>query len=256
MTTASRHAEPIHGSSSAVENYAKAIYALQARREGPVTTGALARRLDVTAGSASTMIKRLHELGIVEHNPYHGVELTAPGRRIALSVIRKHRLLELFLVESLGVPWDRVHREAEVLEHHLSDELAELIAEKLGQPKHDPHGDPIPTADGKVDEGETVALEALEPGASGTFVRVSDSDPAMLRYLAEHGIAPGVSFEILDRQPFGGPLSVRFAHSIESLGGGLARAMRVDLHQHAGPDRPALTPVRAGGAGPDDPRPR
>lgn len=234
MTVPSDHVEAAAGGhSSAVENYAKAVYALQVRGEGPVSTSALATRLGVTAASASAMIRKLDTLGLVEHVPYHGVRLTESGAQIALKVIRKHRLLELFLVEILGVPWDRVHREAEVLEHHLSDELAALIADRLGQPTCDPHGDPIPTADGTIDEGETVALDTLRSGASGTFVRVSDSDPAMLRYLAEHQILPGACFEVLDRQPFGGPLSVRFAHSIESLGGGLARAMRVDVQAPA-----------------------
>jgi DtxR family transcriptional regulator, Mn-dependent transcriptional regulator len=231
----SHHSHPTHGPSSAVENYVKAIYALEARGDGVVTTTALATRLGVTPASASAMIKKLDTLGIVEHTRYQGVRLTEQGARIALKVIRKHRLLELFLVENLGVPWDRVHREAEVLEHQLSDELTALIAEQLGQPTHDPHGDPIPTADGNVDEGETVALETLEPGAQGTFVRVSDSDPAILRYLAEHRIVPGVRLEVLDRQPFGGPLTVRFADSIESLGGGLARAMRVELDRSPAP---------------------
>ncbi|HYM56366.1 MAG TPA: metal-dependent transcriptional regulator [Solirubrobacteraceae bacterium] len=242
MADAAHHAHASGGPGTAVENYAKAIYTLQSRSAGAVSTGALASRLGVTASSASAMTRKLHRLGVVEHNRFHGVRLTERGARIALKVIRKHRLLELYLVESLGVPWDRVHRDAEVLEHHLSDELAALIAEKLNQPTHDPHGDPIPTADGKIDEGETVPLETLEPGARGTFVRVSDSDPAMLRYLAEHGIAPGAHFEILDRQPFGGPLSVRFANSIEALGGGLARAMRVELQGHAGADQSTALP--------------
>ncbi|MBA2513272.1 MAG: metal-dependent transcriptional regulator [Solirubrobacterales bacterium] len=231
---AARHPDPTEEPSSAVEDYVKSIYALQARWEGPVTIGDLARRLDVTAGSASAMVKRLHESGIVEHTRYQGVALTQRGSQIALKVIRKHRLLELFLVETLGVPWDRVHRDAELLEHQLSDELTALIAEKLGEPTHDPHGDPIPTAENTVDEGETVALETVEPGFSGTFVRVSDADPAMLRYLAEHRITPGEPFEVIERQPFGGPLSVRFAHSIEALGGELARAMRVELHSTPG----------------------
>jgi len=232
---AAHHAHPTDGPSSAVENYAKAIYALQTRRAGAVTNGALAERLDVTPGSVSSMVKKLNELGIVEHDPYHGVQLTERGERMALRVIRKHRLLELFLVESLGMSWDRVHRDAEVLEHHLSDELAAIIAERLGQPTHDPHGDPIPTADGTVDEGHTMSLEALEPGTRGRFVRVSDSNPAMLRYLAERRISPGESFEVIEKQPFGGPLSVRFADSIQSLGGELARAMRVELHEKADP---------------------
>jgi DtxR family Mn-dependent transcriptional regulator len=128
------------------------------------------------------------------------------------------------------VPWDRVHQEAEVLEHVLSEELEELIAAKLGNPTHDPHGDPIPTPDLRLVEPDTLALDALETGARGTFVRVSDSDPEMLRYLAERGIAPGARFEIVDRQPFGGPLFARFGGGdVHVLGGELARAMRVEL---------------------------
>ena len=215
--------------SSAVEDYAKAIYALQVRSSEPVTNNALAERLDVTPGSASAMVKRLDELGLVSHVPYRGVTLTDAGRRVALEVIRHHRLLELYLVESLGVPWDRVHAEAEVLEHVLSEELEELISAKLGDPTHDPHGDPIPTRDLQITEGETESLEQMRPGACGTFVRISDSDPEMLRYLADRGIAPGDRFEVVDRQPFGGPLFVRFGHGDEThpLGGELARAMRV-----------------------------
>lgn len=239
-----------HPRGQAVEDYAKAIYSLQLRAAGDsVSTNALAARCDVTAASVSAMMKKLAERGLVTHEPYHGVRLTAEGERLALKVIRKHRLLELFLLKSLDVPWDRVHREADLLEHHLSDELAALIAEKLDQPTHDPHGDPIPTIDGTIDEGHTVALDTLQPGDTGTFVRVSDSDSAMLRYLAEHQIMPGAHFEVLDRQPFGGPLSIRFANSIESLGGGLARAMRVDLQPPAGADG-AL--AAAGGPPEDD----
>src|SRR5213080_2079199 len=178
--------------SSAVEDYAKAIYALQERGEGcAVTTNALAERLHVTPASASAMAKKLNSMGLVEHEPYRGVQLTGKGSAIALEVIRHHRLLELYLSESLGVPWDRVHDEAEVLEHVLSEELEELIAAKLGDPTHDPHGDPIPTADLVVEEVPTERLADLEAGAAGCFVRVSDSDPAMLRYLADRGIAPG-----------------------------------------------------------------
>src|ERR1700752_5180051 len=131
--------------SSATEDYAKAIYALQERGDDPVSTNALAERLGVTPASASGMVKRLGELGLVEQEPYRGVSLTEDGRRVALEVMRHHRLLELYLVETLGVPWDRVHQEAEVLEHVLSEELEELISAKLGDPTHDPHGDPIPT---------------------------------------------------------------------------------------------------------------
>jgi DtxR family Mn-dependent transcriptional regulator len=192
-----------------------------------VTTNALAARLGVTAASASGMVKRLSEIGLVSHEPYQGVSLTEAGRRVALEVIRHHRLLELYLVESLGVPWDRVHAEAEVLEHVLSEELEELIAAKLGDPTHDPHGDPIPTRDLIIEEVPTESLAALDEGARGVFARVSDSDPEMLRYLAARGISPGDELEVIERQPFGGPLFVRFGDEVHPLGGDLARAMRV-----------------------------
>ncbi|MCW3066289.1 MAG: iron (metal) dependent repressor, DtxR family [Solirubrobacterales bacterium] len=220
-----------HQPSTAVEDYAKAIYALQQRSGAAVSTNALADRLGVTAASASGMVRKLGELGFATHEPYKGVELTDAGRRVALEVLRHHRLLELYLAESLGVPWDRVHDEAEVLEHHISEELEELIAAKLGDPTHDPHGDPIPTRDLTIEEALTDALDTLPVGASGCFVRVSDSDPEMLRYLAERGIAPGDGFVVEERQPFGGPLFVRFGADLHVLGGDLARAMRVDGHR-------------------------
>jgi DtxR family Mn-dependent transcriptional regulator len=222
--------EPAGLRSSAIEDYAKAIYALERRGSEPVSTNALADRLGVTAGSASGMVKRLGELGLAEHRPYHGVSLTAEGRRVALEVMRHHRLLELYLVESLGVPWDRVHAEAEVLEHVLSEELEELIAAKLGDPTHDPHGDPIPTRDLEIEERPTHSLQSLTIGDRGTFTRVSDSDPEMLRFLNERGIAPGDALEVVDKQPFGGPLFVRFGENVHVLGGALAKAMRVELH--------------------------
>jgi DtxR family Mn-dependent transcriptional regulator len=163
--------------------------------------------------------------------PYRGVQLTDDGRRIALEVLRHHRLLELYLAETLDVPWDRVHDEAEVLEHVLSEDLEELIAAKLGDPTHDPHGDPIPTRDGRIVEAETLSLQEVTPGARGLFVRVSDSDPEMLRYLARCGISPGDRFTVRERQPFGGPLFVVFDGGEHPLGGDLARAMRVELDE-------------------------
>jgi DtxR family Mn-dependent transcriptional regulator len=215
--------------SHAVEDYAKAIYVLETSGSEPVSTTALAERLNVTPGSVSAMVKKLHELDLVTHTPYRGVRLTAAGRRTALEVIRHHRLLELFLAEVLEMPWDRVHQEAEVLEHVLSSELEEIIAAKLGNPTRDPHGDPIPTADFQIDEGETRSLADLQPGDRGLFVRISDSDPEMLRYLGERGVTPGASFEVIDRQPFGGPLFVRFGDDVHPLGGELADAMRVEV---------------------------
>jgi len=211
--------------SSAVEDYAKAIYALET--QDAVTTTALAQRMGVTPASASGMVRKLCELGLVAHEPYKGVRLSDDGRKLALEVIRHHRLLELYLAQDLGVPWDRVHDEAEVLEHVLSEELEALIAAKLGNPTHDPHGDPIPTADLQLAEQPTQRLSDLEPGDRGTFVRISDADPAMLRYLAERDIAPGACFEVEDKQPFGGPLFARFGDETQIIGGRLADAMRV-----------------------------
>jgi DtxR family transcriptional regulator, Mn-dependent transcriptional regulator len=216
--------------SEAIEDYAKAIYALQQRGEsGTVATNELAARLGVTAGSASAMIKKLAEKGFVEHVPYHGVQLTAKGERVALEVMRHHRLLELYLSEHLGMPWDRVHEEADALEHVLSEDLEARIAAKLGNPTHDPHGDPIPAADLTIEENQTRSLADLTPGQRGRFVRVSDSHPAMLRYLDDRGVRLGDSLEVLERQPFDGPLTVRFDGTVHVLGGALATAMRVTL---------------------------
>jgi DtxR family transcriptional regulator, Mn-dependent transcriptional regulator len=219
--------------SEAIEDYAKAIYALQrhAGGEGGVSTNDLAERLGVTPASVSAMLKKLAERGLARHEPYRGVQLTPEGERVALEVLRHHRLLELYLAEHLGVPWDRVHAEAEALEHYISEDLEARIAAKLGNPTHDPHGDPIPDADLVMEEGETRRLDELAPGDRGRFVRISDSDPAMLRYLHERGVRLGDRLEVLERQPFGGPLTVRFGEQVEGqvLGGELAAAMRVEL---------------------------
>jgi DtxR family Mn-dependent transcriptional regulator len=214
--------------SPAMEDYSKAIFALESRSGEPVSTTALAGRLGVTPGSVSAMLKKLAELGLVTHSPYHGAQLTLEGRRVALEVLRHHRLLELFLAETLGMSWDRVHREAEVLEHVLSEDLEAAISEKLGDPSVDPHGDPIPTAELEIHEGATVSLDSLSAGQHGVFVRVSDSDAEMLRFLSDRGIAPGDRLEVLDKQPFDGPVFVRFGEVVEVLGGNLARAMRID----------------------------
>ena len=178
--------------SEAIENYAKAIYALARRGDGTVTTNALAER-------------------------------------VALEVLRHHRLLELYLAEHLGVPWDRVHDEAEALEHVISEDLEARIAAKLGHPTHDPHGDPIPSAELVIDEGDTQALEALPVGTRGRFVRVSDSDPTMLRWLHDQGIVLGAALDVVDRQPFEGPVTIRLGDREHVLGGRVAHAMRVEL---------------------------
>ena len=212
---------------AAVEDYVKAIYMLEGSGEA-ASTNALAARLDVTPAAVSGMLRKLVGLGLVEHEPYRGVRLTERGRFVALEVIRHHRLLELFLVENLGMGWDEVHAEAEVLEHVLSEELEELIAAKLGNPTLDPHGDPIPSRDLAIaDDVGSCDLYQLEPGSSGTFVRVSDTDPEMLRFLTERGIRPGALLQVLERQPFDGPLSVRVGKRLHVLGAVLARAIRV-----------------------------
>src|SRR4030088_160723 len=212
-----------------VEDSAKAVYALEARAGGAVSTTDLAERLGVTAGSVSAMVRKLAELGLVDHEPYRGVRLTENGREVALEVLRHHRLLELFLAQELGMSWDRVHAEAEVLEHVLSEDLEQLIAARLGHPTLDPHGDPIPTNEFEIDEGEAHSLDELSSGAAGRFVRVSDSDPEMLRYLAGQGIALSDHLEVTGSQPLGGPLSVRLGNRELALGGELASAMRIEV---------------------------
>ena len=211
---------------TAVQDYAKAIFTLQSRT-GAASTTDLATLLEVRPASVSGMLRKLSELGLVEHERYRGARLTGRGRRVALEVIRHHRLVELFLVESLGMTWDEVHAEAEVLEHALSEELEELIAAKLGDPTVDPHGDPIPSRELKLAETPAPALVELAPGEKATFVRISDTEPEMLRWLGERGIVPGARLELVERQPFDGPLFVRVGKDVHVLGATLSRAMHV-----------------------------
>jgi DtxR family Mn-dependent transcriptional regulator len=192
----------------AVQDYLKAIYVLEAAGER-VTTSALARRMGVSAPSATAMTKRLDELGLVERLPYRGVALTDDGRRGALEVLRHHRLLERYLVDRLGLTLDEVHAEAELLEHALSEVLEAKIDEELGFPTHDPHGDPIPDRELRLVHGESRTLLDLEPGARGSIARVPDGDSELLRYLGELGLVPDASVEILAQAPFGGPVTVR-----------------------------------------------
>src|SRR4051794_23987746 len=229
MPTAKSHARPERQpTSEAIEDYAKAIYTLQRRSGGPVGTTELASRLGVAPATATAMLKRLDRLGLVSHQPYRGVTLTDAGTRVALEVIRHHRLLESFLSETLGMPWDRVHAEAEVLEHYISEELEELIAGKLGEPSLDPHGDPIPGPElDPLPKDGSRPLAELEPGRPALFTRVSDSDPAMLRYLADRGIRPGVELSVVGAGPFGGPLTVEVGGEQHQLGVELVARMRV-----------------------------
>ncbi len=219
--------DPQAPNTEAVEDYAKALHALAQRSDGPVTTSALAERLGVSAGSVTSMLKRMNEMGLVVHESYRGALLTERGERVALEVIRHHRLLESYLAEVLGMPWDRVHDEAEVLEHYISEELEERIAEALGDPAHDPHGDPIPNAELNMASDATMSLTEVEAGTIAAFARVSDSDPEMLRYLDERGIRPGSELQVVSRDPFDGPLHVSVSGQEHILGERLAGAIRV-----------------------------
>ncbi|HEX2050916.1 MAG TPA: metal-dependent transcriptional regulator [Actinomycetota bacterium] len=199
--------------SPAVQDYLKALFALEwdGADAGPVATSALAERLGVSPASATNMLKRLDAMALVVHVPYRGAELTESGRKIALEVLRHHRLLETYLAEALGVPWDRVHAEAEVLEHVLSEELEERIAARLGHPTCDPHGHPIPTSDLEMPDPSGRPLWHAADGDHVTVERVPDDDGDALRYLGATGIRPGTRLDVVDRGPMGGPLFVHVA---------------------------------------------
>jgi DtxR family Mn-dependent transcriptional regulator len=192
----------------AVQDYLKAIYALESTEER-VTTSALAHRMGVSAPSATAMTKRLAELGLVERLPYRGVALTETGRRSALEVLRHHRLLERYLVDRLGMPLHEVHAEAELLEHALSEELEARIDQELGYPTRDPHGDPIPDDALRLVASDERTLLEVEAGASVTIVRVPARDADVLRYLGDLGLLPGSALEVVYVAPFGGPVTVR-----------------------------------------------
>jgi DtxR family Mn-dependent transcriptional regulator len=204
--------------STAVQDYLKAIYELEHREDGRASTTQLAERLGVAPASATTMVKKLASAGLLEHEPYHGVVLTEAGRAAALEVIRHHRLIERFLVDILGVPWDEVHDEAERWEHVLSEEMEERIDAALGFPRSDPHGSPIPAEDLTIRSSERRPLTELEPGSRAVVAEVADEDGPLLRYLGGVGLYPGTEIEVLGAAPFGGPLTVRVAGVEHALG--------------------------------------
>lgn len=216
--------------SPAVQDYLKSIYRVQEDTgRSAVATSEVAEALAVTAPSASAMLKKMGQLGYVAPAGRRGaVQLTPSGRAAALEVIRHHRLLETYLVTRLGVPWDQVHHEAEILEHHLSEELEARIAEALGHPERDPHGDPIPTLGGDVPEAATDLLSELPEGDKATVSRVGDQDPALLRFLGERGLVPDVAVEMIGRGAFGGPLRVRIGGAgVVEIPPEAARAVRI-----------------------------
>ncbi len=196
----------------AVQDYLKVIYKLQ-QRDGPVPTTAIAERLELSTAAISKMVKHLAALGLVEHNRYQGVELTEAGEKIALEVIRHHRLLELYLVEALGLPWDRVDAEADLLEHVLSEDVEERIAAALGNPTRDPHGDPIPSLDLTVEDRVRLSLAEVATGSRARVLRVPDRDPRLLRYLGEIGLVPDADVHLLGREPLDGPLHIQVGES-------------------------------------------
>jgi len=216
--------------SPAVQDYLKAIYRVEEDSgRSVVATSEVAAALGVTAPSASGMLKKLVQLGYANQSDRRGaVELSESGRAAALEVIRHHRLLETFLVTRLGLPWDQVHREAEILEHHISEELEARIAEELGHPDRDPHGDPIPTLGGEIVDVPAAVLADLGEGERAIVRRVSDQDPELLRYLADKGLVPDAVIEIVSRGAFGGPLGVRVdGGAVIDVPREVARAVRV-----------------------------
>lgn len=212
---------------SAVEDYLKSVYSLEAEG-GRATTSALAERMGVSAPSATAMMKRLDELGLVERAPYHGVTLTDRGRLCALEVLRHHRLLELYLADSLGMSLDEVHAEADRLEHVLSEKLEARIDAALGYPTHDPHGDPIPDSTLRIPASTSRSLADLDPGDTATVARVPDSDAALLRYLTQIAIVPGQQLELTKSAPFGGPLTVRTGAGEHAIARELAAAIGIE----------------------------
>jgi DtxR family Mn-dependent transcriptional regulator len=217
------------GITPAVEDYLKAIYQLEQEepKAGSVTGQRIAERLGVASPSVTNMIKRLSELGLVEHERYRGVELSDTGERIALEVVRHHRLLERYLVEALGYGWDEVHDEAERLEHHISEALEARMAAALGNPTVDPHGDPIPHLDGSVAGADTRKLVDLAPGDVAVVRRVSDQDPERLRYLEQLGLRPGANVRLLEALPFDGPLRLEIAGTEQVIGRPLGAVIQV-----------------------------
>jgi len=204
-----------------VEDYLKAIYHLSSQG-GFATTSDIAAMLEVAPPSVSGMMKRLSETGLIEHVPYRGVQLTHQGRHAALQMIRRHRILEVYLTQQLGYDWGDVHAEAERLEHAVSEQLIDRMAGALGDPRYDPHGAPIPTAAGEIEEAELVSLAGAAVGAELILRQVGDENPARLRYLAEQGLTPGTRMTVVDRQPFNGPITVRIGAQTRVVGQELA----------------------------------
>ncbi|MCH7473088.1 MAG: metal-dependent transcriptional regulator [Gemmatimonadetes bacterium] len=214
--------------SRSIEDYLKVIYKLELE-SGSAQTSAIADALAIAPPSVSGMVKRLADAELVTHVPYRGVELTEAGRRQALRMLRRHRILESYLIGHLGYDWDDVDREAERLEHAVSDDLVERMAVKLGNPTHDPHGAPIPSAAGTIDPTRYLPMTEIEVGLAGRFRMIGDADPERLRFIASLGLRPGAEFRVLDRQPFNGPVTIELdGDRKEVIGFALASSLQCE----------------------------
>lgn len=213
--------------SPAIEDYVKAIWQIGERGEQP-SGNAISTQLDVSAASVSTMLRRLEEAGLATYQPYRPVELTERGRLVALEIVRHHRLIELFLSETLGMSWDRIHDEAEVLEHHISEHLEDLIAAKLGHPEFDPHGHPIPARDGTIPEHKARPAAGLEAGTKGILRQVRDETPEVLRFLESHGVTVGAELTIVTQSPLAGTTTLQVDGAEVVIGNQLAAHIDVE----------------------------
>ncbi|MET3919719.1 metal-dependent transcriptional regulator [Arthrobacter sp. UYEF20] len=221
--------------SSSIEDYVKVIYSFTEWQDKPITSTQLAQRLGVANSSVSEMVRKLKDQGLVDHQPYSAITLTADGVRLALLMVRRHRLIETFLVQELGYRWDEVHDEAELLEHAVSDTFIERMAAKLGNPLRDPHGDPIPAVDGSVLMPPAHRMSDLDDGHTGRIIRISDENPELLRYLAAEEIDLDAAVEVIGRRPFGGPLVVRVGSGASGREVDLAEEVASALWVHSEP---------------------
>ncbi|MCH8547456.1 MAG: metal-dependent transcriptional regulator [Balneolaceae bacterium] len=208
--------------SQSVEDYLKAIYTLQEEKEGGVSNSSLSEKMGVASASVTNMVKRLSEMGLVNYESYYGTTLTDAGKKIALEIIRHHRLLELYLKEMMGYSWDEVHDEAEKLEHHISEQFEDKIAEMLDNPIFDPHGDPIPTKDGRMPVYKDFVLSEIPVNKPFILHRVKDQNPELLRYLEKQGLIPGIRLKVIDKEPFDGPVKVETENGIITIGNNIA----------------------------------
>lgn len=213
-----------------IENYVKTVYQICAREGSqPATTGEVAAALQVSPGTVTSMLKTLSESGLATYAPYEGVRLTETGRALALRIIRRHRLIEVFLAQTLGLSWDEVHEEAEHMEHAVSDRLIDRIDCHLGYPKADPHGDPIPTADGDIEHQHTQNLAELSSGDTFRLVRVLDQSPEFLQYLSEAGLLPGIEAEVVENRAEADVVTVQFAAGAATMGRAAATKLLVNV---------------------------